>query len=131
LLPRPAELGRKPQQRPQPSQDPLVQVRVQVLRAGRLDQDRAVQVNDPTRRVKVVDRVPRPVQVRRQANGARQRPPQQVQPLRDRVRSLIASTRGSLAVSRIQVVKDNLLRPDVPRTRSALTSVKVSRSSTR
>jgi hypothetical protein len=36
--------------------------------------------------------------------------------IRDRVRPLIASTRGSLAVSRIHAVKDNLLRPDVPRT---------------
>ena len=73
LLPRPAELGRKPQQRPQPPQDPLIQVRVQVLGAGRLDQDCTVKVNNPARRIEVVDRVPRPVQVRRQVNSARRR----------------------------------------------------------
>src|ERR1700749_3142534 len=69
LLPGAAELGREPQQRPQPPQYPLVQVRVQVLRAGCLDQDGAVQVNDPARRVQVVDSVTRPVQVRRQLDG--------------------------------------------------------------
>jgi hypothetical protein len=34
LLPRPAELGRKPQQRPQSAQHPLIEVRVQVRRPG-------------------------------------------------------------------------------------------------
>ena len=58
LLPRPSELGREPQQRPQPPQDLLIQVRVQILGGGRLDQDGTVEIDDPARRIKVVDRAP-------------------------------------------------------------------------
>jgi hypothetical protein len=58
LLPRLSELCREPQQRPQPPEDLLIQVRVQILRSGRLDQDGAVEINNPARRIEVVDRVP-------------------------------------------------------------------------
>jgi hypothetical protein len=75
LLPRPSELCREPQHRPQPPpQDLLIQIRVQILRAGRLDQDGTVEINNPARRIKVVDRVPRPIQMRRQVNSAHEGP---------------------------------------------------------
>ena len=79
----------QPRQRPQPPQCPGVQVRGQVLRGGRLDKNRAVQADNPSRGVKVVDGVPRPGPGAPATHGARRRTAEQAEALRDRIRALM------------------------------------------